>query len=67
MVKLVYCKVAAADPGHHMAIARVQRQKSGLQAGFVFPQFFHEGAIASCQLERLLLALASGAGSLVLG
>ena len=43
-----------------------QRQKAGLQTRLVFAQFFHEGGIASCQLERLLLCLAGGAGGLVL-
>ena len=34
VVKLVLREVAAADPGAHLSVARVYRQKSGLQTRF---------------------------------
>ena len=66
MVKRIFGKVAAADPGFDVAIAWVERQKSSLQARFFLAQCQHEGAVGKQRLQRLFIALTAVPRHLVL-
>ena len=66
MVKRVLCKVAAADPGADLAVARVQRQKARLYPGFLLAQGAHEGGVCHQLFQGLFGRQPAGHGAPVL-
>ena len=66
VVELVLREIAAADPGTHFAIARIQRQEAGLQAGLVLLERLHETGVGLQLLDDHIVGLARVVRHLVL-